>query len=571
MVLRRDEADRRHPEGCDRRGDQAGIDHHHPLGTGDQLMGEAGIAVAHPLEAAIEGIGRAREHTPDPALGLALVMLEQHRGERRGERQRHEQRDGGGDRDRDRELLVESARQTVEEQGRQEHREQHQHDRDQRARHFVHRGARRLERRHAMCQVALDILDHDDRVVDDDADGEHQTEQRQVVERIAQRQQHRHGADQRDGDRHHRDDRRPPLLEEHDHDEDDEHHRFAERMVHRVDRLGDELGGVVDHAIFEALGEGLRDRVHLRLDPHRGGERVGARALEGGQDHGRLVREIGVGGIVGGTQLDARDVAHADLAALRIGADDDAAELGRGLEAALRLDVELEGIAGGRRAGLAERTRGDLDVLPTQRLDDVARGEVQRGGAAGIDPHAHRIVTRAEHAHVTHAFEPREAVLHLRQGVVGDVAAIDRIVGRDQVDDHQEVGAGLAGDDAEALHLFRQSRNRDRDAVLHQHLRGIEVGAGLEGDGDRHIAVAGRLRRLVEHVVDAVDFLLDRRRDGFRHGLGRGAGIACRHRDRWRHDVGILRDGQREIGDAAQDRDDDRDHRREDRAGDEEA
>src|SRR3546814_2122096 len=52
----------------------------------------------------------------------------------------------------------------------------------------------------------------------------------------------------------------------------------------------------------------------------------------------------------------------------------------------------------------------------------------------------------------------------------------------------------LARHDAEALHGFGQARGRDRDAVLHQDLRGIEVGADLEGDGDRDDAVAGRLR-----------------------------------------------------------------------------
>ena len=35
--------------------------------------------------------------------------------------------------------------------------------------------------------VALDVLDHDDRVVDDDADRQHQAEQRQVVQRYPER------------------------------------------------------------------------------------------------------------------------------------------------------------------------------------------------------------------------------------------------------------------------------------------------------------------------------------------------------------------------------------------------
>ena len=50
---------------------------------------------------------------------------------------------------------------------------------------LVHRRSRGLAAGQAAREVALDILDHDDRVVDDDADRQHQPEQRQVVERIA--------------------------------------------------------------------------------------------------------------------------------------------------------------------------------------------------------------------------------------------------------------------------------------------------------------------------------------------------------------------------------------------------
>ena len=48
---------------------------------------------------------------------------------------------------------------------------------------FVHALDRRLARRQAALDVALDVLHHDDGVVDDDADGEHQAEQRQIVQR----------------------------------------------------------------------------------------------------------------------------------------------------------------------------------------------------------------------------------------------------------------------------------------------------------------------------------------------------------------------------------------------------
>ena len=42
------------------------------------------------------------------------------------------------------------------------------------------------------------VLDHDDRVVDHDPDGEHQAEQRQVVDRLARGEHHRERPDQRD-------------------------------------------------------------------------------------------------------------------------------------------------------------------------------------------------------------------------------------------------------------------------------------------------------------------------------------------------------------------------------------
>ena len=91
--------------------------------------------------------------------------------------------------------------------------------------------------------------------------------------------------------------------------------------------------------------------------------------------------------------------------------------------------------------------------------------------------------------------------------------------------DHHQVGRALVDGDADVAHVGRQARLRDRDAVLHLHLRDIEIGAELEGDGDREAAVAGRVRRHVEHVLDAVDLLLDRRDHGRGDDLGAGAGI----------------------------------------------
>ena len=91
--------------------------------------------------------------------------------------------------------------------------------------------------------VALDVLDHDDGVVDHDAHGQHQTEQRQIVDRDAERGEDRKGADQRYRDSDHRDDRRPPALQEQVDDADHEDDRDADRHDHFVDGLATKVVG----------------------------------------------------------------------------------------------------------------------------------------------------------------------------------------------------------------------------------------------------------------------------------------------------------------------------------------
>ena len=84
------------------------------------------------------------------------------------------------------------------------------------------------------------------------------------------------------------------------------------------------------------------------------------------------------------------------------------------------------------------------------------------------------------------------------------------------------------------------------DAVLHQLLVEIRVGAELEGDGERQDAVAGGLREHVEHVLRAVDLLLQRRGHRLGDHLGIRAGKLRRHHDSRRHHLGIFRDRQLE-------------------------
>ncbi len=79
-------------------------------------------------------------------------------------------------------------------------------------------------------------------------------------------------------------------------------------------------------------------------------------------------------------------------------------------------------------------------------------------------------------------------------------------------------------------------------------LRDIEVGTERKGDGELQITIGGRLTVHIEHVLDAVDFLLERRRYRIADDFGGSAGITRADDNRRRCDFWILGDREGEIG-----------------------
>ena len=111
---------------------------------------------------------------------------------------------------------------------------------------------RGIERRHALFDMAMDVLDDHDGVIDHKPDGQHEGEKRQEIDRIAERQEQHRDADQRQRDRHHRDDRRAHIAEEQEDDDDDDGRRLHQRLADFHDRGVDELGRVIGDLRLEA-------------------------------------------------------------------------------------------------------------------------------------------------------------------------------------------------------------------------------------------------------------------------------------------------------------------------------
>jgi hypothetical protein len=93
------------------------------------------------------------------------------------------------------ELAIELAGQAGDEGERHEHGDEHEPNRNDRPRDLAHGLVRRLARGKPFLDVAFDVLDDHDRVIDDDADRQHEAEQGERIDREAERIHHGEGAD----------------------------------------------------------------------------------------------------------------------------------------------------------------------------------------------------------------------------------------------------------------------------------------------------------------------------------------------------------------------------------------
>ncbi len=410
-------------------------------------------------------------------------------------------------------------------------------------------------------------LHHHNGIIDDNADGEHQAEQRQVVEAETHRRHDREGADDGDRDGDERNKRRTPVLQKDQHDYGHEEDGVEERLENFADRLVDERRRVVDDGVVDAGRETVLQLLHPILDALGDIQGVGAGQLINRQrDRWPAVERAAL--VVGlGAQLDVGHVAQIDQRTAVV-LDHDVGELVGIFQTAKGGDDVLRHLAGWSRR-LTDLAGGHLHVLRLHRANHVLRDQVIGRQPLRIEPEPHAVVALAEIGDVAHSRQTRQFVANLNGGVVAQFEAGAAVILREEVDDHQHVGRLLLDGDAAALDEIGQDRFGERFAVLHQHLRDVEVAARLEGHRQRVVAVVGALRGHVHHVLDAVDLLLNRGRDRIGDHLGIGPWIRRRHLDRGRRDLRVLRDRQREDGDEAAQHDDNGQHRREDRSIDE--
>ena len=172
--------------------------------------------------------------------GFLVRRLQPARAEHRHDRDRDEERHRQREHHDDRELREHDARRARQEEQRDEHGDVRQRRGENRRPDFLAAVDRGRHPVLAHVQVAVGVLQHDDRRIDDHADAERQTAEGHRVQREAAEVEQRERADHRHRNRRADDQRRAEVAQEREddqHDEDAADHRV---LLHVVDRALDE-------------------------------------------------------------------------------------------------------------------------------------------------------------------------------------------------------------------------------------------------------------------------------------------------------------------------------------------
>ncbi len=487
----------------------------------------------------------------DPAVFVLLRMRPQHVGrhhrcEHAGDQQREHHRDCRGESEGTEEFAGDAAHECY----RHEDGAQRQRGRDDREADLDRGVGRGLERLLAIAQMPHDILDFDDRVVDEHADDQRQREQRQQVQRVAEQVHRPERRDDRQRQRRGGDERRTPVAQEYPHDDDREQrafeqhfHRRCIRLVDEVDRRTHFLEAHVRVLLAEPLDRCARGLGHVECACAPGTHHLEAYDLFAIEQRKlaplrRLVAHIGDRVQPQRAPIGEHDRQRGQLLRRRDGAG--------------RAHILFEAADAGLAAGIL---RLDASQLPR----DIACGGAERGHAIGIEVDADLARHAADALHAADAFD-RGQLAHHRQ-----------------VDEPRQFGVA---------HVRRRDAERDdgtagrRDARDHRLARvGGQIGA-YAGDGVAHLVdcfidVAleakhdrGRRDALVDGRVDVLDAghrgdrVFDLARDlGFQLRR-RNARIHDRDDDRGQLDVGPVLHS--ELGEADQPRDGQRDEQDDD-------
>jgi hypothetical protein len=402
----------------------------------------------------------------------------------------------------------------------------------------------------------VDVLQDDDGVVDHDAHGQGEGQQRDDVQGEPHGPHEAEGAhdEGRDGDG--RDHGGAPVAQE------DEDHQGGQEGPHHQVLLDGPHRGLDVFRLVAHDGEGVAVRQpgaelgEALLDPVDHGHRVGAGLAPDRQDHGRLPVDVGGRLHVLGAILHLRHVRQADLGPVARG-HHQAVELGHAVHAALHAHRQLA-------RALPQVAAGDLKVLVRDGPRHLGHGEVVGAQAGRVHPEVDLARPPAHDGDLAHAGQRLQLAAERLVRELGDLA--DGPGAREgEVGHGGRVGIHLVDDGG--IDVPGQVRQDLVDLVAHL-LRGdVHALLELELDEDLRDPLGGDGAQLVD-AGDGVDGALDLVRDLRLHVLGGGARLPRGDGDGGEVHLGEAVHPQRDVAEAPHHHEGEDQHRGEDRAPD---
>src|SRR3954454_18286444 len=145
------------------------------------------LAIQYPVERVTVALDHPVEHaarrTREAALALLALGAQEPRAHHRRQGERHHRRDEDRHCERHGELAEQAPDDVAHEKERYQHRNEREGERDDGEADLLRALERGLQRRLAGLDIACDVLDDDDGVVDHEAGGDHQRHQRKVIDR----------------------------------------------------------------------------------------------------------------------------------------------------------------------------------------------------------------------------------------------------------------------------------------------------------------------------------------------------------------------------------------------------
>ena len=454
-------------------------------------------------------------------------------GQHRRQAKRQEGGEGHGRRDRRRELYEQTPDISGQEQQGREDRQQHDgrgHDREEDLARATLGGD---QRRLAVVQTTLNVLDHHDGVIDHEADGQNQGQQRQQVQREAQRRQDDEGRQQTDRRHDRRDQRSPQAAQEDEVHQGHQGHGDADGDPDLVDGVRGEDRVVGSDLDGHARRQGRPDFLDHLVDTIRDGEVVRLRLTGHGQAdlvHAVAAEQTTIffrGLLDAGDVAQARHIGRLPLDDGRRSAARPCGDCRRGRGRAARADGQLaevfrQGVGTRNADGVVlvrrfQRPGGQFDVLVRQgRLDVVDRQAPRRHGG-GIQPDPHRIALLAIDVDLGHAGHRRHPVDQIAVSVIGQLKPVH--AGRAQEDDDDRLAVGIGLGHLGRVGLIGQAADHAADAVAY--VVGGVVDVAVQRELDVHVGAsvaAGRVDTF--DALDAGDLLLYRLGDAALDYLG---------------------------------------------------